>query len=115
MRSQACSCTINRPPGPQQASHSFQRAGQVGDVVERPVRQDRVERARAGELLQRDGLEDVALWRVRIDRDDLVTAARDGPGEITVAAPDLEHPCGSRRKLGLDEGRDIHPSPSTTP
>jgi hypothetical protein len=61
------------------------------------------------------GLEDLAAWRPRIDRNNLITETRNGPGEITVAAPDLEHPSGSRRKLGFDEGRDIHAPPSTTP
>jgi hypothetical protein len=80
-------------------------------VVERPVREDRVEGARAGELLQRDRLEDLPVGRMRVDRHDLVTQTCHGPREITFAAPDLEHPSGSRRQLGFDEARDIHALP----
>jgi hypothetical protein len=76
-----------------------------------PVCQDRVEEAAAGELLKRNRLEDVPVRRLRIDRDDLITEARDGPREITLAAPDLEHVGGSRRKVRFDEGRDIHVPP----
>jgi DNA-binding transcriptional ArsR family regulator len=41
-----------------------------------------------------------------IDRDDLMAEARDGPGELTVAAPDLEHRGGSRHPSGLT-GRGV--------
>jgi hypothetical protein len=95
----------------QQASDPVQRAGEVGDVVERPVRQDRVEGAGTDELLQRNWFEDVTKRCVRIDRDDLVTEACDGPRELALAAPDLEHVGGSRRNVRFDEGGDIHATP----
>lgn len=56
--------------------------------MEHPARQDRVEGAGTGELLERHRLEDVPVRRRRIDRHDLVTAARDGPRELTLAAAD---------------------------
>ena len=61
--SQACSWSRSRPPGASSAAIFSTAAREVVDVVQRAVRDDRVERARVGEVLEGHALEQLALRR----------------------------------------------------
>ena len=99
----------DRPPSRhEQALQLRERATEVGNVVQRPARDDRVEARRVGEFLERYGLEDRPLGRGRIDRDDPVAEIVRRSRESAIAASDLEYPRRSGWQLGCHKFEDVH-------
>ena len=96
------------PAGAQQLRHLGDRAIEVMDVMERADGDEGIERLGVGEVLERNGLEDVALRGVRVDRGDGEAAVCEGSRQVAAAAPDLEdtgRPCW---EVLLDEGLQVH-------
>ena len=101
------------PAGREQPRDLLDRGREVVDVVQRAVGDDRVERARVGEVLEAHALEQLAVRRPRVDRQHVVAAPRHRLGQRTAAAADLEHAGGRVGKVDGDEGLEIHLSGSS--
>ena len=79
------------------------------DVVQHPPGDDRVERPRLVQLLERDPPVERSLGRLGIDGEDVVAGrgklARD---TALVATAHLQHPRRRRRQLTEDVGGEVH-------
>ena len=97
-----------RPPGRSSRAILATAPLEVMDVMERADGDEGVERLGVGEVLERNGLEDVALRRVRVDRGDGEAPVCERSRQVAAAAPDLEdtgRPCW---EVLLDEGLHVH-------
>jgi hypothetical protein len=85
------------PAGAEQRVDPVERRVELVHVVERPARDDRIERPGVVELGKRRAAKDRPVGGARIDRDDVVTGAVHAPGEVAAPAADLEHARRRRR------------------